>query len=271
MQLGIRMHDTIKLPIEERVAHVRELGFSCAHVALARVISDYSTADEALTPGFAMYLKRQFAKHDLDFAVLGCYLDLSTTDPVKLAQVTNRYLAHIRFASLLGCGVVGTETGVVIDRDREEMYQTFMTNLKPVVSYAEKMGVIIGIEPVHLGTINTPAMARRMLDELKSPNVQIILDPINLLGSHNCMKAKEVIDEAIEILGPDIAVVHLKDYKIVDGKMQVTVAGFGEMDYSSLFRFMKEKKPFIHATLEDTKPENHVKCREIIQKLYDEA
>ena len=43
------------------------------------------------------------------------------------------------------------------------------------------------------------------------------------------------------------------------------------MDYTSLIRFMKERKPFIHATLENTTPENNVQCREFIQKLYDEA
>lgn len=271
MQLGIRLHDTINLPIEERLAHVRSLGFACGHMALGKVISEYSTGDEALTPGMAMYLRRQFAKNDLDCAVLGCYLDLSTTDPEKLAQVTKRYLAHIRFASLLGCGVVGTETGVLGDRDHEEMFQTFLKNLRPVVEYAEKMGVIIAIEPVYCGAIDTPATARRMLDTIQSPNLQIILDPVNLLGMHNYQNEKAVIDEAIALLGPDIAVIHIKDYKVVDGKMHAVGAGLGQMDYTSLIRFMKEKKPFIHATLENTTPENHVQCREIIQKLYDEA
>ena len=28
------------------------------------------------------------------------------------------------------------------------------------------------------------------------------------------------------------------------------------MDYSAVLKFAKEKKPFIHATLENTKPEN---------------
>lgn len=271
MQLGIRLHDTIKLPIEERLAHVRSLGFTCGHMALGKVIAEYSTADEALTPGLAMYLKRQFAKNDLDCAVLGCYLNLIEPDKERLEQIVKRYLAHIRFASILGCGVVGTETGVVIDRDHEEAFQTFLGNLRSVVEYAEKMGVIIAIEPVYCGTINTPATARRMLDTIQSPNLQIILDPVNLLGMHNYQNEKAVIDEAIALLGPDIAVIHIKDYKVVDGKMHAVGAGLGQMDYSSLIRFMKEKKPFIHATLENTTPENHVQCREIIQKLYDEA
>ena len=111
MQLGIRLHDTKKLPFEERIADVRELGFSCGHLALAKVIDEFSTKDEALTPGLAMYMKNVFAKNHVDIAVLGCYLNLTNPNEEQLKEIVHRYMAHIRFASWLGCGVVGTETG----------------------------------------------------------------------------------------------------------------------------------------------------------------
>ena len=55
MQFGIRLHDAVNVPIEERLKVVKEQGFSCAHVALSKVISENSVADSALTPGYAMY------------------------------------------------------------------------------------------------------------------------------------------------------------------------------------------------------------------------
>ena len=52
------------------------------------------------------------------------------------------------FCFLAGCGVVGTETGApnetytaVPECHGEEALQTFITNLRPVVKYAEQMGV----------------------------------------------------------------------------------------------------------------------------------
>lgn len=113
MQIGIRLHDTKKGTLEERVAIAEEQGFSCAHLALKKVISEYSVADSALTPGFSCYLKNLFAAHHLDIAVLGCYLNLATPDQAVLEKNVHRYMAHIRMASLLGAGVVGTETGAV--------------------------------------------------------------------------------------------------------------------------------------------------------------
>ena len=86
MQIGIRLHDTKKGTLEERVAIAEEQGFSCAHLALKKVISEYSVADSALTPGFSCYLKNLFAAHHLDIAVLGCYLNLATPDQAALER-----------------------------------------------------------------------------------------------------------------------------------------------------------------------------------------
>ncbi len=278
MQLGIRLHDTKKLPIEERIADVHRLGFQCGHLALAKVIDEFPTTDEAMTPGLAMYLKNIFAKNQVDIAVLGCYLNLANPNKEQLAKITHRYMAHIRFASWLGCGVVGTETGApnetytfVPESHGEEALRSFITNLRPVVKYAEQMGVVVAIEPVFSHIVYNPARARRVLDEIASPNLQIILDPVNLLGISNYKDQVAVVDEAIDVLGEDVAMVHIKDFTVEDGKLKSTGAGFGQMDYTSLMKFMKTRKPFIHATLEDTRPENNQQAKEFIQKLYDET
>ena len=59
MQLGIRLHDIKKAPLEERLAIAKEQGFLCGHLALSKVITEYPVDDGALTPGYAMYLNSQ--------------------------------------------------------------------------------------------------------------------------------------------------------------------------------------------------------------------
>ena len=278
MQLGIRLHDTTKLPFEERIADVHNLGFACGHLALAKVIDEFPTTDEALTPGLAMYIKNVFAKNHVDIAVLGCYLNLANPNKEQLEKTVHRYMAHIRFASWLGCGVVGTETGAPNETysftpecHTEEALQLFIQNVRPVVKYAEQMGVVFAIEPVYWHIVWNPKQARRVLDEIQSPNLQIIFDPVNLLDIANYRDREEIIGEAIELLGPDIAMVHLKDFRIEDGKMISMGCGLGEMDYTDILKFMKERKPFIHATLEDTKPENNRQVKEFILQKYAEV
>jgi hypothetical protein len=48
-------------------------------------------------------------------------------------------------------------------------------------------------------------------------------------------------------------------------------AGTGMMDYTQIVKFIKEQKPYVHVTLEDTKPENAVQARKYFQGLWDEA
>ena len=275
MQIGIRLHDIKKAPLEERLAIAHEQGFTCGHLALGKVINEYATDNGALTPGLALYLKHLFERNELDVAVLGCYLNLANPNPESLKKITNRYMAHIRFASLLDVGVVGTETGAVNEaytfeerNHSEEALDIFIRNLRPVVEYAEKMGVIMAIEPVYKHIVCNAKRARRVLDEIGSPNLQIIFDPVNLLDISNYEKREEIFKETIEALGDDIAVVHLKDFVVEDGKLVSVGCGKGEMNYEQILSFIKNRKPYIHATLENTTPETAVFSKEHILNIY---
>lgn len=276
MLLGIRLHDIKQDTLENRLKIAQEQGFTCGHLALAKVISEYPVDDSALTPGLAMHLKHLFAQNQIDVAVLGCYLNLANPNEESLKEITQRYLTNIRFASILGAGVVGTETGAVNEayateeaNFTEEALEIFIRNLRPVVEYAEKMGVIIAIEPVCRHIVSTPKRARKVLDAIASPNLQIIFDPVNLLDMWNYEQREEIIAEAIELLGKDVAVVHIKDFVIEGDKMEEAAAGTGMMDYTQIVKFIKEQKPYIHVTLECTTPENAVAAREYFQGLWD--
>lgn len=277
MQIGLRLHDAAKLPIEERLQEVRKQGFTCAHLALSKVMPPELARTEALTPGYAMYLRKLFEKNELAIAVLGCYLNLATPDKEKLRENIEKYKAHIRFASHLGCGVVGTETGapnIAYQYEpachSEEALELFIGRLRPIVEYAEKMGVIFAIEPVWKHIVCNPKRARRVLDAIDSPNLQIILDPVNLLDISNYENQIEIVDEAIELLGKDVAVVHLKDYVASDGELKSVAAGTGQMNYDSILKFIREKKPYIHTTLENTVPENAVPAKDYIMDRYNQ-
>lgn len=278
MNIGIRLHDTAPGSFEERIRKVSEDGFGCGHLALYKMLKEYPNDNSALTPGYAMYIKNVFAKYNVDIAVLGCYLNLAHPDSVELKKIQDTYRAHIRFASLLGAGVVGTETGCpnkeykfCPENRTDEALDLFIKNLTPVVEYAEKMGVIMAIEPVAKHIVYSPKAARKVLDAIPSPNLGIIFDPVNLLDIDNYTNQVEICKEAIDLLGEDIMMVHIKDYMPVDGELKAMAAGLGMMDYTDVVKFMKERKPFIHVSLENTKPENAVAARMYMEKLYNEA
>ncbi len=279
IQLGLRLHDAEKLPLEELLPLVRRKGFSCVHIALSKSLKEIPCTPSALTPGYAGYLRRLFAQNGLDIAVLGCYLNLAHPDPAALAALQEKYYAHIRFAALLGCGMVGTETGAPNAEYRfcpecrgDAALSAFIRNLKPVVRRAESYGVTVAVEPVAKHIVWNPRRCRAVLDEIGSRNLQVLLDPVNLLDGENVDRRDEVVAEAIELLGPDVAMVHLKDFvRAGNGELKAVGAGTGEMDYGRVMKFVKAEKPFVYATLENTTPENAESCRQAMQKAYDEA
>lgn len=272
LQIGIRLHDVAPGTIEERAGMAHEQGFKCAHIALSKLVREYSADDSALTAGYATYLRHVFKKNELDIAVLGNYLNLATPDKAELKKNVARYKAHLRFASMLGCSVVGTETGcpnVSYSYEpacrSEEALKLFIDNLQPVVECAEKCGVMLAIEPVVRHIVYSPERARRVLDTIASPNLRIIFDPVNLLDETNCADHRAIIRNAIDVFGQEVEIVHVKDFDLVDGKMISCPAGLGIMDYSDLIEYIERDKPYIQCTLEDTQPHNAVAARKFFE------
>lgn len=278
IQLGLRLHDAEKLPMEELLPVVKEKGYTCAHLALGKAMKEYPCTPSALTPGYAHYLRHLFGRNRMDIAVLGCYLNLADPDPAAVRQFQESYYAHIRFASLLGCGMVGTETGAPNREYKycpecrsDEALSILIRNLRPVVRCAEQFGVILAIEPVARHIVWNGARARRVLDEIGSHNLQILFDPVNMLDLDNVDRREDVFAEAMELLGPDIAMVHFKDFiRVKEGYgLKAIGAGTGEMDFTSVMRFIKREKPFIYGTLENTTPDNARECGRRMREWYE--
>lgn len=275
MRIGIRAHDVQYAPLAELIPNIHNQGFHCMHIALSKSIKEFKPELETMTPGLAMYIKELCAENKVDIAVLGCYLNLCNPNPEQHKKIVEKYMAHIRFASILGCGVVGTETGAVNEEYKyepanhsEEALNTFIENLRPIVKYAEQFGVIMAIEPVWKHIVCTVERARKVLDAIDSPNLQIIFDPVNLLCVENLPQQDEIIEKAFDLLGKEIAVVHCKDYVVEGDELKSIAAGTGSLNYPLLLKKVKEHKPYVHCTLENTVPENAVATREFMERTY---
>ena len=281
MQLGIRLHDVNdkeapeRRSLSARAEKAREEGFSCVHLALGKCIQGVRFDAAALDEGLAAYVRRVFRENELDVAVLGCYLNLAHPDETTVREFQSRYYGNLRVAALAGIGMVGTETGAPnaeYKRDGNthsvEALHTFIHNLEPVVECAEHYGVTMAIEPVVNHIVYNADRALEVIRSVGSRNLRIIFDPVNLLGPENVEQRELVLGDAMDKLCEHIAMVHIKDYVSAGDKLISVAAGTGEMDYTEILRFLKARKPFVQATLENTCNDNAVASRELIEKLY---
>ena len=275
MNIGIRLHDTAPGSLKERLAFARAQGFSCAHVALSKVLDDFSMeeAPEKLTEEYARRVRRDFDESGLECAVLGCYLNLADPDPERRARTQEIYKAHLRFAAMIGARVVGTETYANPESrfsepapQSEEAFRLLLDSLKPVVRCAEETGTVLAVEPVWYHIISTPERAARMLEELNSEHVQIILDAVNLISPETADRTGDIIRNAVSLLGDRVRILHMKDFVITpEGKMDACACGLGSMRYEQLLSFAAGKD--LPMTLENTVPENAEAARLCLERI----
>ena len=76
----------------------------------------------------------------------------------------------------------------------------------------------------------SPTAARRLLDELRTPHLQIIIDPANVDLDADALR------EAFDLLGDDLVLAHAKDRRL-DGT--VVAAGQGDVDYDLYLELLR--------------------------------
>ena len=264
MKIGIRLHDTIPGTLEERLSYVKAQGYECGHLALSKVLPGFSMKDAPALlaqPGFVESVRDPFRHTGMDCALLGCYLCLTHPDPAERQKNREIYEAHLASSREMGAWMVGTETPCSPESplaanasQSEEAFDLFLENLAPIVRRAEQEDVILAVEPVYTHIISTPERAERMLRELGSDHLRIILDAVNLLGPGNIARRDAVVAEAIERLGARVSLLHMKDYRLEGESLPACACGTGEMDYRALMAFARERD--LPMTLENTTPEN---------------
>ncbi len=278
LHLGVRAHDFGKLPLEELAARIAAHGLTCVQLAPAKAIAGCND-DDPLTPEFAARVREAFARHRIEIAVLSCYINLGDRDAANRARSLGRFKEHLRVARAFGCRVVGTETGSVNsdfsrhpDNTGESAFQTVLGGVMELAHAAEQHDAVIGIEAVERYVISSPRRLRRLVDEIASPRVRVILDPVNLLCATNHAHQSEILQEALSALGHDIEIIHAKDFMLTAaGQYQEAPAGHGSLDYAPLLRWIKANRPGIPVLLENTAPAIIAETIAFLRRAYDTA
>ena len=119
----------------------------------------------------------------------------------------------------------------------EDMRDTVMR----CTAIAERFGVVLAIESEASNIVSTPARARRIMDEVGSPNLKMILDCANLFhaGQAYPEHVRRTLDEAFAAYGHDIVAAHGKDIRAGDG-FAFCGTGRGIIDFAYTAKLLEE-------------------------------
>jgi sugar phosphate isomerase/epimerase len=112
-------------------------------------------------------------------------------------------------------------------------------SMHEAAAIAEQFRVTLGLEPEVSNVVDSARKARRLLDEIRSPRLKVIIDGANLFHAGELPRMREILEEAFELLGPDIVMAHAKDLSH-DGDAGHEVAGNGLLDYDRYLALLSQ-------------------------------
>jgi sugar phosphate isomerase/epimerase len=145
-----------------------------------------------------------------------------------------------RVCKRLGTSIVTLSTGT---RDPEDMWRRHQDNDSPgawsdmraamaeALHIAAQYQLNFAFEPELSNVVDTARKARRLLDEMQSSNLKVVIDPANLFHQGDLPRMAEILDEAFDLLGDVIVLAHAKDLRR-DGEAGQEAAGTGLLDYN---------------------------------------
>jgi sugar phosphate isomerase/epimerase len=246
MKLGIFANTFVRSTIEEVFDSVN--AYDIKHTEFNFTAIGMQEVPDRIDEATAQRVRTAAAGRGITVASMGGYTNMVHPDLKQRQSDMKRLLGLIRAARSFGAGVVALCTG---SRDPESMWRRHPANDDPDAWYdlcasltdairvAEDHNVTLTIEPEVSNIVHTAQKARRLLDEIKSPNLKVTFDGANIFHKGELSKMHELLTEAIELLANDIILAHAKDLDR-DGDAGQLAAGQGKLDYNHYISLLKK-------------------------------
>ncbi len=215
---------------------VRDSGYACAQFNLA--CCDLPSMPDAVSEETIAAVRSAVQGTGISLVALSGTYNMAHPDIAVRQTGLIQLAVVIETAAALSIPLVTLCTGT---RDRNDQWAHHPDNGDPsawadmaaetskALELAERHGVDLGIEPEQANIVTSASDARRLIGEMGSRRLRIVLDPANLFEQATRTQARAIIEEAVEISAGHIALAHAKD-RHSDGRF--ATAGRGVVDFA---------------------------------------
>src|ERR687890_558873 len=127
------------------------------------------------------------------------------------------------------------------DNARPEAWRDLLATMQEALETAEEHSVTLAFEPETNNVVDSAEKGRRLLDEMRSPRLKVVMDAANLFDAtdptRRLSRSEEILEEAFELLGGDLLLAHAKD---VNESGEVVAVGNGELDFDLYIKHLSE-------------------------------
>ena len=245
MRLGIFAKTFARPNLAATLDAVAASGLDCVQFNFA--CAGLASLPEKIELGVASMIAGELLRRRLSVAAVSGTFNMIDPDPAKRRDGLRRLEQVAANCTVFAAPIITLCTGTRDpqniwrahpDNDSAEAWQDLLVTMEEAVKIAERYDVCLGVEPETGNVVNSAKKARRLLNELGSPLLRIVLDAANLFRPGDGARMEEILNEAFDLLGPDIALAHAKDFR--DGAEFAHVApGQGMLDWARLLRRFK--------------------------------
>ena len=206
-----------------------------------------SMADE-IDPALADRVRKAAAERRIALVAVSGTFNMIHPDPGVRRDGLRRLGVLAGACERLGTSTVTLCTGT---RDPEDMWRRHQDNARPeawrdllatmqeALETAEEHSVTLAFEPETGNVVDSARKGRRLLDEMRSPRLKVVMDAANLFDARDparrLSRSEEILDKAFGLLGGDLVLAHAKDVK---RSGEVVAAGKGDLDYDLYLRYL---------------------------------
>ena len=246
MQIGIFTRVFRRPTLAETLDAVRAAGIGAVQFDLA--CAGLPELPAQIAPDVASGIGAAFRARDITMAAVSGTYNIIHPDAARRRAGLRGLRALAGACAALGTQGITLSTGT---RDVENMWRAHPENntpaawadaaaaLREIAAVGAEHGVTMAFEPEVSNVVDSAPKARRMLDEVGSPHLKVVIDGANLFHAGELPAMAAILDEAFRLLGGDIALAHAKDLDH-DGDAGNLPAGHGLLDYDRYLRLLRD-------------------------------
>jgi sugar phosphate isomerase/epimerase len=266
IKIGIRAHDIGKMDAYSLAEKVKSYGFSGVQLVLKKALIEYSDLD---------IIKDAFK--NLEIMLLGAYFNPVHPNEDIVNEGIKNFEEHIKIASKLNVKYVGSETGSLMgslwgyveENHSQESLARVIEIFYGLVNLAKEYNVKVAIEGAYAHVAFSPERVKEVIDAIDSDNLKVTVDLFNFLNMNNYSNHIEILNRCFDLFKDKIAVFHLKDFIVVNGKLIQVGLGKGLMDYPRIINRIKAKTPNTFLIFEGVINEDIIDSLEYINSLLE--
>ena len=134
------------------------------------------------------------------------------------------------------------------DNDTPEAWEDLVVSMHQAIEVAEEYQVTLAFEPEVANVVDSAIKARRIIDQIGSPYLKVVMDGANIFHTGELPRMREILNEAFALLGDHIAFAHAKDLDR-DGEAGHLAAGKGLLDYDQYLSLLNDVDPDVSIIL----------------------